>query len=142
MGWCVFESPGVDSVFLEKDQAFGCAETRARLPTGEIWLRRLLPKRRCTAATSRTLRDKAKSPSLSAARSAASETYRLRPSLVRSQRSSTAHSGVVQPPCAPRKKEGSFFRELRAGHAQTLNYGREASEQCGSWTSLHNAEQY
>jgi len=31
-GWCVFESPGVEPVFLEKDQAIGYAETRARLP--------------------------------------------------------------------------------------------------------------
>jgi hypothetical protein len=35
-GWCVFESPGVEPVFLEKDQAIGYAETRARLRTGEI----------------------------------------------------------------------------------------------------------
>jgi hypothetical protein len=27
-GWCVFESPGVEPVFLEKDQAIGYAETR------------------------------------------------------------------------------------------------------------------
>jgi hypothetical protein len=30
-GWCVFESPGVEPVFLEKGQAIGYAETRARL---------------------------------------------------------------------------------------------------------------
>ena len=35
-GWCVFESPGVEPVFLEKDQAIGFAETRARLRIGEI----------------------------------------------------------------------------------------------------------
>jgi hypothetical protein len=35
-GWCVFESPGVEPVFAEKDQAIGYAETRARLRTGEI----------------------------------------------------------------------------------------------------------
>jgi hypothetical protein len=35
-GWCVFESPGVEPVFLQKDQAIGYAETRARLRTGEI----------------------------------------------------------------------------------------------------------
>src|SRR5438874_12289675 len=34
-GWCVFESPGVEPVFLEQDQAIGYAETRARLRTGE-----------------------------------------------------------------------------------------------------------
>jgi hypothetical protein len=34
--WCVFESPGVEPVFLDKDQAIGYAETRARLRTGEI----------------------------------------------------------------------------------------------------------
>jgi hypothetical protein len=28
-GWCVFESPGVEPVFLQKDQAIGYAETRA-----------------------------------------------------------------------------------------------------------------
>ena len=33
---CVFESPGVEPVFLEKDQAIGYAETSARLRTGEI----------------------------------------------------------------------------------------------------------
>ena len=32
-GWCVFESPGVEPVFIEKDQAIGYAETRARLRT-------------------------------------------------------------------------------------------------------------
>ena len=35
-GWQVFESPGVEPVFLQKDQAIGYAETRARLRTGEI----------------------------------------------------------------------------------------------------------
>ena len=35
-GWCVFESPGVEPVFPQKDQAIGYAETRARLCTGEI----------------------------------------------------------------------------------------------------------
>jgi len=35
-GWCVFESAGVEPVFLGKDQAIGYAETRARLRTGEI----------------------------------------------------------------------------------------------------------
>jgi hypothetical protein len=35
-GWRVFEAPGVEPVFLEKDQAIGYAETRARLRTGEI----------------------------------------------------------------------------------------------------------
>jgi hypothetical protein len=35
-GWCIFESPAVEPVFLEKDQAIGYAETRARLRTGEI----------------------------------------------------------------------------------------------------------
>jgi hypothetical protein len=35
-GWCVFESPGVEPVFLDKDQAIGYAESRARLRTGEI----------------------------------------------------------------------------------------------------------
>jgi hypothetical protein len=35
-GWCVFESHGVEPVFLQKDQAIGYAETRARLRTGEI----------------------------------------------------------------------------------------------------------
>ena len=35
-GWCVFESPGVEPVFLQKDQAIGYAETRDRLRTGEI----------------------------------------------------------------------------------------------------------
>ena len=33
-GWCVFEAPGVEPVFLEKDQAIGYAETRVRLRTG------------------------------------------------------------------------------------------------------------
>jgi hypothetical protein len=35
-GWKVFEAPGVEPVFLQKDQAIGYAETRARLRTGEI----------------------------------------------------------------------------------------------------------
>src|SRR5215208_4594341 len=35
-GWCVFESPGVEPVFLQKGQAIGYAETPARLRTGEI----------------------------------------------------------------------------------------------------------
>src|SRR5947207_373366 len=35
-GWCVFESAGVEHVFVQKDQAIGYAETRARLRTGEI----------------------------------------------------------------------------------------------------------
>ena len=35
-GWCVFESPGVEPVFLQKDQAIGYAETRARLRAGML----------------------------------------------------------------------------------------------------------
>ena len=35
-GWCVFESPGVEPVFLQKDQAIGYAETRACFRSGEI----------------------------------------------------------------------------------------------------------
>ena len=35
-GWCVFESPGVEPVFLDRDQAIGYTEIRARLRTGEI----------------------------------------------------------------------------------------------------------
>jgi len=35
-GWQVYEAPGVEPVFLQKDQAIGYAETRARLRTGEI----------------------------------------------------------------------------------------------------------
>jgi hypothetical protein len=35
-GWCVFESPGVEPVFLEKEQAIGYAETRACFSKGEI----------------------------------------------------------------------------------------------------------
>jgi hypothetical protein len=35
-GWCVFESHGVEPVFLQKDQAIGYAEPCARLRTGEI----------------------------------------------------------------------------------------------------------
>jgi hypothetical protein len=35
-GWKVFEAPGVEPVFREKDQAIGYAETRACFRTGEI----------------------------------------------------------------------------------------------------------
>jgi hypothetical protein len=35
-GWRVFESPGVEPVFLDKDQAIGYAETRACFRKGEI----------------------------------------------------------------------------------------------------------
>ena len=35
-GWCVFESPGVEPVFLDKDQAIGYAETRVCFRVGEI----------------------------------------------------------------------------------------------------------
>jgi hypothetical protein len=35
-GWKVFETSGVEPVFLQKDQAIGYAETRARFRTGEI----------------------------------------------------------------------------------------------------------
>jgi hypothetical protein len=35
-GWRVFEAPGVEPVFLDKDRAIGYAETRARLRTGAI----------------------------------------------------------------------------------------------------------
>jgi hypothetical protein len=35
-GWCVFESAGVEPVFLEKDQAIGYAETRAAFRKCEI----------------------------------------------------------------------------------------------------------
>jgi hypothetical protein len=35
-GWKVFEALGVEPVFLQRDQAIGYAETRARLRTGEI----------------------------------------------------------------------------------------------------------
>jgi hypothetical protein len=35
-GLRVFEAPGVEPVFLQKDQAIGYAETRARFRTGEI----------------------------------------------------------------------------------------------------------
>jgi hypothetical protein len=35
-GWCVFESPGVEPVFMQKDQAIGYAETRACFRVGEI----------------------------------------------------------------------------------------------------------
>jgi hypothetical protein len=36
LGWCVFESLGVEPVFLEKGQALCYAEIRARLRMGEI----------------------------------------------------------------------------------------------------------
>jgi hypothetical protein len=36
LGWKVFEAPGVEPVFREKDQAIGYAETRACFRTGEI----------------------------------------------------------------------------------------------------------
>jgi hypothetical protein len=35
-GWKVFEGPGVEPVFREKDQAIGSAETRACFRSGEI----------------------------------------------------------------------------------------------------------
>lgn len=35
-GWRVFEAPGVEAVFREKDQAIGYAETRACFRSGEI----------------------------------------------------------------------------------------------------------
>jgi hypothetical protein len=35
-GWKVFEAPGVEPVFPEKDQAIGYAETRACFRMGEI----------------------------------------------------------------------------------------------------------
>jgi hypothetical protein len=35
-GWCVFESHGVEPVFLQKDQAIGYAGTRACFRAGEI----------------------------------------------------------------------------------------------------------
>jgi hypothetical protein len=35
-GWKVFEAPGVEPVFQEKDQAIGYAETRACFRKGEI----------------------------------------------------------------------------------------------------------
>jgi hypothetical protein len=35
-GWCVFESPGVEPVFVQKDQAIGYAETRACFRSGEM----------------------------------------------------------------------------------------------------------
>jgi hypothetical protein len=35
-GWCVFEAPGVEPVFMEKDQAIGYAEARAAFRKGEI----------------------------------------------------------------------------------------------------------
>jgi len=35
-GWKVFEAPGVEPVFLEKDQAIRYAENRASFRSGEI----------------------------------------------------------------------------------------------------------
>ena len=35
-GWKVFEAPGVEPVFLEKDQAINYAENRASFRSGEI----------------------------------------------------------------------------------------------------------
>jgi hypothetical protein len=35
-GWKVFEAPGVEPVFLEKDQAINYAENRASFRPGEI----------------------------------------------------------------------------------------------------------
>jgi hypothetical protein len=35
-GWKVFEAPGVEPVFPDKDQAIGYAETRACFRKGEI----------------------------------------------------------------------------------------------------------
>ena len=35
-GWQVFEAPGVEPVFLEKDQAIRYAENRASFRSGEI----------------------------------------------------------------------------------------------------------
>ena len=35
-GWKVFEAPGVEPVFPQKDQAIGYAETRACFRSGEI----------------------------------------------------------------------------------------------------------
>jgi len=35
-GWKVFEAPGVEPVFLAKDQALGYAHTRACFRSGEI----------------------------------------------------------------------------------------------------------
>ena len=35
-GWKVFEAPGVEPVFLAKDQTIGYAETRTCFRTGEI----------------------------------------------------------------------------------------------------------
>ena len=35
-GWKVFEAPGVEPVFAEKDQAINYAETRASFRSGEI----------------------------------------------------------------------------------------------------------
>jgi hypothetical protein len=35
-GWCVFESPCVEPVFLQREQAIGYAQERGRFRTGEI----------------------------------------------------------------------------------------------------------
>jgi hypothetical protein len=35
-GWKVFEAPGVEPVFLEKDQAISYAQSRASFGSGEI----------------------------------------------------------------------------------------------------------
>jgi hypothetical protein len=35
-GWKIFEAPGVEPVFLEKDQAINYAENRASFRSGEI----------------------------------------------------------------------------------------------------------
>ena len=35
-GWKVFEAPGVESVFLKKDQAINYAQNRASFRSGEI----------------------------------------------------------------------------------------------------------
>jgi hypothetical protein len=35
-GWRAFEAPGVEPVFLTKDDAIGYAQTRVRFRTGEI----------------------------------------------------------------------------------------------------------
>ena len=35
-GWKVFEVPGVEPVFMQKEQAIGYAETRACFRSGEI----------------------------------------------------------------------------------------------------------
>ena len=36
-GWKVFEAPGVEPIFLEKDQAINYAHNRASFRSGEIW---------------------------------------------------------------------------------------------------------